>query len=72
MRLQLAVAVAVVLTAGLVVAAARTNQLLVIPLQREMPSQQPSVLVVQLESGVELHPPQVAPVHSQRTDHFSQ
>ena len=72
MRLQLALVAAAAVTAVVVAAAARTNQLLDIPLQQEMPSRQPSALVVQVVSGVELHPLQVARVRFQRTDHFLQ
>jgi hypothetical protein len=53
-------------------AVALINQSLDIPLLLVMQSTPVLALAVQLESGVELHPPQVAPVHSQRTDHFSQ
>jgi hypothetical protein len=73
MPLLSAVAVAVVLTAGLVAAVARTNQLLVIPLQQETQSQQPSVLVVQLEYGVEMPLEALAQsARYQRTDLFLQ
>jgi hypothetical protein len=53
------------------VAAARTNQLLDIPLPQLIRFQSPLEVVEPVESGVELHPLPVVQVRFQRTDLFS-